>query len=228
MIQDLHSSVLPFEEDELRVYAQAGYGRPLELGRRAALIGVDFTNEFCGPEGSTLEEAMAVDPLACGDDAWAAARTVVERLLPAVAAHGLPAIWLSRDEPSTRPRIGDGEPTDEDAFRNRQIAPIAEYGYGRSMTKRAPSAFFGTGLATLLRQDGVDTVLLAGAVTSGCVRASAVDAMSHGFRVIVISDGVVDRSRTSHAVALFEMSMKYAAVAPAATVAARLLSATTP
>ncbi|MGB4137637.1 MAG: isochorismatase family protein, partial [Microbacterium sp.] len=105
------------------------------------------------------------------------------------------------------------------------IEPIRALGYGRTMTKRGPSAFFDTGLATVLRKDGVDTVLLAGAVTSGCVRATAVDAMSHGFAVVVVADGVVDRSPTSHAVALFEMSMKYAAVAAADDIAA-VLSAT--
>jgi maleamate amidohydrolase len=78
--------------------------------------------------------------------------------------------------------------------------------------KTVPSAFFGTGLAAWLAQRGVQTLAVAGAVTSGCVRASVVDAMSHGFRPLVLSDCVGDRAIAPHDANLFDMGQKYAMV----------------
>jgi len=78
--------------------------------------------------------------------------------------------------------------------------------------KTVPSAFFGTSLAPWLTQRGVQTLLVAGAVTSGCVRASVVDAMSYGFRPIVLADCVGDRAIGPHDASLFDMAQKYAMV----------------
>lgn len=78
--------------------------------------------------------------------------------------------------------------------------------------KTVPSAFFGTGLAAWLTQHGVRTLLIAGAVTSGCVRSSVVDAMQYGFRPFVLSDCVGDRAIAPHEANLFDMAQKYAAV----------------
>lgn len=88
--------------------------------------------------------------------------------------------------------------------------------------KRRPSAFFGTELASLLVHHRVDTVVLCGMVTSGCVRATAVDAFSHGLRVVIPEECVADRVRLPHAVALFDIDMKYGDVRPAADVVAAL------
>ncbi|QDW38003.1 isochorismatase family protein [Bradyrhizobium sp. KBS0727] len=79
--------------------------------------------------------------------------------------------------------------------------------------KQVPSAFFGTGLGSWLTQRGVQTLVVAGAVTSGCVRASVVDAMSLGFRPLVVSDCVGDRAIGPHNANLFDMEQKYATVA---------------
>ncbi len=84
------------------------------------------------------------------------------------------------------------------------------------MRKTVPSAFFGTQLAPWLTQRAVQTLLVAGAVTSGCVRASVVDAMSFGFRPFVLSDCVGDRAIGPHEANLFDMQQKYAAVMPLA------------
>jgi maleamate amidohydrolase len=78
--------------------------------------------------------------------------------------------------------------------------------------KTNPSAFFGTPLAAWLTQRGVKTLLIAGSTTSGCVRASVVDAMCHGFRPLVLSDCVGDRALEPHKANLFDMQQKYAAV----------------
>jgi maleamate amidohydrolase len=80
--------------------------------------------------------------------------------------------------------------------------------------KTVPSAFFGTPLAGWLTQRGVRTLAVAGCVTSGCVRASVVDAMSFGFRPLVVEDCVGDRAIGPHEANLFDMKQKYAAVMP--------------
>lgn len=80
------------------------------------------------------------------------------------------------------------------------------------VTKQYASAFFGTSLASTLTARGVDTVLLAGFSTSGCVRASALDALQHGFAPFVVSDACADRHPEPHAANLFDLQAKYAEV----------------
>ena len=75
--------------------------------------------------------------------------------------------------------------------------------------KQFPSAFFGTHLASSLAMHGIKTLFIAGATTSGCVRASAVDAMCHGFKPVIVEDCVGDRSIAQHEANLFDMKMKY-------------------
>ena len=84
--------------------------------------------------------------------------------------------------------------------------------------KQYPSAFFGTSLAPMLTTMGVDTVILGGLSTSGCVRASCVDAMSHGFRTAVVADACGDRHPAPHEANLFDMNAKYADVVDEATI----------
>jgi maleamate amidohydrolase len=92
--------------------------------------------------------------------------------------------------------------------------------------KRLPSAFFGSDLAGMLTSRGVDTLLIAGCTTSGCVRASTLDAMCHGFRPIVVSDCVGDRAAAPHKANLFDLGQKYADVLPAAKIADELAKIT--
>ena len=91
------------------------------------------------------------------------------------------------------------------------LAPLADE---LVISKQYPSAFFGTSLAATLTANGVDTVILAGITTSGCVRATCVDTMSHGFIPIVVREGVGDRAEGPHEANLYDMSAKYADVLP--------------
>ena len=88
--------------------------------------------------------------------------------------------------------------------------------------KQQPSAFFGTPLHELFRRRGVDTVIVCGTTTSGCVRATVVDGMSLGYRMVVPVEAVSDRARTPHRSALFDMGHKYADVLPERDVLAAL------
>jgi nicotinamidase-related amidase len=90
------------------------------------------------------------------------------------------------------------------------------------LPKKHPSAFFGTPLASYLIDQRVDTLVVTGCTTSGCVRGSVVDAFAYNFRVLVPWDAVYDRSQVSHAVNLFDMSEKYADVMSLADALERL------
>ena len=91
-------------------------------------------------------------------------------------------------------------------------------------SKLDPSAFFGTSLAATLTANGVDTLIITGLTTSGCVRATCVDSMSHGFVTLVVRDAVGDRDPRPHEANLYDMSAKYADVVPEAEAAGYLRS----
>jgi maleamate amidohydrolase len=98
----------------------------------------------------------------------------------------------------------------EDAEGSQIVPQLQPVGGEFVLRKTNPSAFFGTSLAGWLSQRGVQTLLIAGCTTSGCVRASVVDAMCHGFRPLVVTDCVGDRSLQAHEANLFDMNQKYA------------------
>ena len=102
------------------------------------------------------------------------------------------------------------------------VAEVAPQPGDVLIPKKHPSAFFATPLASHLIDLQADTLVVTGCTTSGCVRGSVVDAFAFNFRVLVAEDAVYDRSRVSHAVNLFDMSEKYADVAPTREVIARL------
>jgi maleamate amidohydrolase len=98
----------------------------------------------------------------------------------------------------------------EDAFVGQIVPELPPLANETILRKTQPSAFFGTGYADLLRRQGVDTVIVVGCTTSGCVRATVVDSMSHNFRTIVARNCVGDRSLAAHEANLFDMEQKYA------------------
>jgi nicotinamidase-related amidase len=102
------------------------------------------------------------------------------------------------------------------------VADLAPRDADILVPKKHPSAFFATSLASHLIDLGVDTLVVTGCTTSGCVRASVVDAFSYNFRVVVPEECVYDRSRVSHAVNLFDMAEKYADVGPVSGIISRL------
>ena len=97
----------------------------------------------------------------------------------------------------------------EDSPRSAIVAELTPVACELVVRKSAPSAFFGTSLAPWLVQQGVQTLLVAGCTTSGCVRASVVDAMCHGFRPVVLKDCVGDRALAPHEASLFDIGQKY-------------------
>ena len=186
---------------------ERGFGGRQGAGERPAVVVVDFSRGFTDP----------ASPLACDCDAALAATA---RLLEAARAAGVPVFFttVAYDEPGLEeaaafvaksPALAQLEAGSPWVEIDERIAPADGEPV---LVKLYASAFFGTPLADALRAAGVDTVIVAGASTSGCVRATAVDALQHGHRVLVVRDAVADRLREAHDRALLDMDAKYADV----------------
>ncbi len=189
-------------------YRRAGFGGDLGRGTRQALLVVDFVRAYLDP----------ASPLYAGDEDPPALRACTA-LLDAARRHGTPVVHtrvelapggldgglFTRKVPALRVFERGGEFTAAPPG----LAPAA----GEPVvTKQYASAFFGTSLASTLRVLGVDALLIAGASTSGCVRASAVDALQHGFVPLVVADACLDRDPRPHDAALFDLGAKYAEI----------------
>lgn len=202
-------------------YAAAGFSRRLGFGVRPALLLVDVVRAYLEPSS----------PLYAGDSAVAAAASAA-RLAAAARQAGAPVVF-------TAVRYARGG-ADGGLFVRKVpalrmfeegAASSALGGFGSDpapaegdlvVLKQYASAFFGTALASTLTALGVDTVVIAGFSTSGCVRASAVDALQHGFAPIVVRDAVADRDPRPHEANLFDLDAKYADVVSEADALARL------
>jgi nicotinamidase-related amidase len=201
-------------EDEAR-YDAAGFGKPIGQGSSPALIIIDVQYRTIGNSPKPFFESLQDYPTSCGDTGWAAVERIAE-LLGAFRQAGHPIIYpyVAPKQAYDAGRLGTKVPG---------IMTIDEHGYefvervaprdgDITIPKRHPSAFFGTALTSYLIDLGVDTLFITGCTTSGCVRATAVDAFAYNFRVVVPDDAVYDRTPTVHAVNLFDMAQKYADV----------------
>jgi len=202
-------------ENEQAAYRAAGFGRRSGLGSRPALLIIDVQYRTVGTRPAPFWEAVKEFPTSCGQVGWDAVARIAE-LLQLFRGQGWPVLY-----PHVAPKAGfDGGRLAEKVPALMGIprhgydfvAEIAPQGNDILLPKKHPSAFFGTPLASYLVDLGADTLVVTGCTTSGCVRGSVVDAFSYNFRAVIPSDAVYDRSRTSHAVNLFDMSEKYAEV----------------
>lgn len=187
-------------------YARAGYHKLLGFGKKPALLLIDFVEAYFEP----------TSPLFAGVDAALASGI---RVLDAARKAGVLVVFTNV--------VYQNSLVDGGVFRRKVPAlavmeignPLGAWPKGLAprageliVSKQYPSAFFGTSLAATLTANGVDTVLLTGLTTSGCVRATCVDTMSHGFVPIVVADACGDRAEGPHKANLYDMSAKYADV----------------
>lgn len=193
------------ERDE-KVYERQGFGAGLGIKGNIGLLIVDFVNGFADPAifgGGNIPEAIATTTRVL-DEArrrkWPVAHSRI-----VYADNGSDATIFSTKVPGM-------QTLKEDAAISHIVPELTPAEGELVVRKTVPSAFFGTGLTSWLVQHRVETLLVAGATTSGCVRASVVDAMSWGFRPVVLSDCVGDRAITPHEANLFDMGQKYADV----------------
>lgn len=187
-------------------YAKANYHAKQTWGSRPALLLIDFANAYYDPSA----------PLFGGEGCQSALDNAI-RLAPAARAAGVPVIYT---EVKYKPGGGDGGAFyakvpalacfDADTETQKLAPGLTVEDDDVVITKQYPSGFFDTSLAATLQWLKVDTLLLAGVTTSGCVRATCIDSISHGFVTLVIEDAVGDRAEEPHNANLYDMSAKYA------------------
>jgi maleamate amidohydrolase len=194
------------KDETSEVYRQQNFGNRIGFGRRSALLVVDFTVGFNDPK---LFGGGNIDP--------AIQRTV-----------GLLKFFRERRLPVAFTRVVYADDGSDAGVFGAKVPPLLmlteHHPAGQIVPELKPvkneyiirktqaSAFFGTGLAPWLVQQGCDTVVVTGCTTSGCVRASVVDAIAYNFRPIVARDCVGDRAMGPHEANLFDMGQKYADV----------------
>jgi nicotinamidase-related amidase len=194
------------------------------FGTTPALLMIDHCNYATGREPVPLIESMADNPMSCGLEAWdAVART--RELVDACRASGVPVIYTAPygvEPGSPRRPVGGGlaDKVGDDGWAREIIADIAPIEDEIVFRKYGASSFAGTPLDAVLRKAGVDTLFLTGNTTSGCVRATAIDAAYLQFRAFVVEECVYDRTEAAHAMSLFDLHYKYAEV----TALSRVLS----
>ena len=188
---------------EQSVYERQGFGQGLELTPPAGLLIVDFINGFADPDvfgGGNIRPAVEKTRKLLSlarERGWLVSYTRV-----VYSEDGSDANVFTDKVP------GCLEFTETSAL--SQVVPELPPAPGDLVIrKQFPSAFFGTHLASSLAMHGIKTLFISGATTSGCVRASAVDAMCHGFKPVIVEDCVGDRSLAQHEANLFDMKMKY-------------------
>jgi maleamate amidohydrolase len=188
------------------VYARQGFGAGLQLRPPFGLLVVDFVNGFA-------------DPAVFGGGNIPAAIDRRAQLLALARAQRWPVAHsriVYADDDGDANVFSDKIPgmlTLKEHSPASAIVPSLTPQVGELVVrKNVPSAFFGTTLAPWLTQRGVRTLVVAGCVTSGCVRASVVDAMCWGFAPVVVADCVGDRAIGPHDASLFDMAQKYAEV----------------
>lgn len=191
---------------ELEIFRQQNFGNPIGFGRRSALLVVDFTVGFNDP---ALFGGGNIDP--------AVKRTV--RLLEFFRERKLPVAFtrvVYADDGSDGGIFATKQPRllmlTERHPAGQVVPELAPRAGELVVRKNQASAFFGTNLAPWLVQQGADTVVVTGCTTSGCVRATVVDAISYNFRPIVARDCVGDRALGPHEASLFDLQQKYADV----------------
>lgn len=204
-----------FPEEDRQVYEKARFGRRQPYGRRPALMIVDVTYSFIGTRPVEVLQAVEEFRTSCGQSGWDALPHI-RRCLDAARAAGIVVVF-TRGDPEYKAFCG-GSTKGSSGEEARRLASeeipdeIAPRGGELVLRKTKASAFFGTPLSTYLHGLGVDTLLVCGTSTSGCVRATVVDAFSHGYRVFLVEEGCFDRANLSHRVSLYEMNAKYADV----------------
>lgn len=179
------------------------YGNKIGFGKRPALIFIDFVEAYFNKQCELYADV---------DDALASALRIRE----VARAKGVPTIYTNV---SYLPDGADGGRFFQKAKPLRNFTrgnPMGAWPAGLTMnddelivSKQYPSAFFGTSLASTLTTWNIDTLILTGLSTSGCVRATCVDCSSHGFIPIIVRDAVGDRHEAPHEANLFDMNAKY-------------------
>jgi len=212
-------------ERDRQILERADMGKQEAWGLRPALLIVDVVRSFTGTKPQAVLEAIKEYTTSCGDSAWDTLPRM-RAVLDAARAARIPVVFTKGD-PDYKAFCG-GSVKNEDPERARRLhsTPIADeiapLDSEFVIRKTKASAFFETPLTIYLVKNGIDSLIVMGTSTSGCVRATAVDGQSHGYPVFVVSDGCFDRSPFMHDVTLYDLSTKYATIVNVASTIAYL------
>lgn len=203
------------------------YRRELYIGQRVALLAIDLYELAYEGGPRPVAEVAALYPSSCGEHAWRAIAPT-QRLFAAARALGLPIFYTTGEtreasKPAAVKATNRRSPAQSpDAYRIRpEFAPQPG---DVIITKQRASGFFGTPLVAHLTQLQIDTIIVCGESTSGCVRASTVDGYSYGYHMVMAEECCFDRSLLSHKVNLFDLHHKYADVLKTEDIVAELES----
>jgi maleamate amidohydrolase len=210
-------------ERDRQVFEASGYGALQGFGKRPAILVIDVNYNFCGDRPEPILESIKRWRNSCGAEAWEGV-AAIRKLIEAGRGKGLPILYTtgarreddwdsgswawknSRSAERVRPKaVGQADG-------NTIIPDIAPGPDDLVVYKQKPSAFHGTNLLSWLMLLGADSLIVTGTSTSGCVRATVLDAFSYNLRVSVVEEGCFDRSQASHAINLCDMHAKYADV----------------
>jgi maleamate amidohydrolase len=209
------------DERDKKVYQGAGLGTKMGIGNKPALVIVDVQYGFTGDSPENIEESIQKYPTSCGESSWTAIGHI-KQLLDAAREAELPVFYTiiegsktsSNDRVAIKGNIFD-HPALLEGEKGTQVVEELKPQYGEIViSKKKPSAFFGTPLNSYLTANQVDSLIVTGCTTSGCVRATVIDAFSNNYRVVVPEECSFDRGIASHAINLFDMQQKYADVVP--------------
>jgi maleamate amidohydrolase len=186
-----------------KVYADQGFGSNIGFGRSPALLLVDFVNGFLDPSilGGGNIAAAAEETVPLLEYFRTANRPVIFSRIVYAADGSDASLWCAKV-----PRLRG---LTEEAHDSQITAGLAPRDGEIVIRKTQASSFFGTPLAAHLVARGIDSLVVAGCTTSGCVRATVIDAMSYNYRTIVVTDCVGDRAIGPHESNLFDMGKKY-------------------
>lgn len=204
-------------ETDRAVFEKAGYGDKKGFGKKPALFIIDVTYGFVGLKPEPVLESIDTFSTSCGEKGWQSIPHI-KRLLEIARERDIPRIY-SLGKKIRKGGIMDPFSTkkaflkkvDEELLKKervivKEIEPLDDEPV---IAKIAPSIFWGTEVMYYLTRWGVDTCIMVGTTTSGCIRASAVDAFSYGFKVAVVEEAVFDRVDISHKVNLLDINSKY-------------------
>jgi nicotinamidase-related amidase len=201
-------------EAEQALYRQSGFGERQPFGDSPALIVIDVTLAFTGSKPQPVADAIGEYPTACGEVAWESLPRIA-RLLKLFRDRSWPIVFTRNDSLDqafagsatkrvrSRPALPGGQEFPA------EIAPLESEWV---LEKAKASCFFATPLTSYLLMQKIDTLVVCGVSTSGCVRASVVDACSLGYTTYLVDDCCFDRSHFAHCANLFDISAKYASV----------------
>lgn len=206
-------------EEDIALIRESGWGKARGFGKRPAVLVVDAQYTFVGAKQDTRDSIKTGNTMGIGNSAWKAVDCIAS-LIGSARELKVPVVYCRvKRSPAEQPfnwgmfkRFTTNEPKVPGVSGIDIVQELLPRPDEIVLDKQFPSAFFGTPLHSYLTTMGIDTLLVTGFVTSGCIRATVNDACQNGYRTIVVEECVADRFVVPHIVELLTMDLKYADV----------------